>query len=98
MRNRISNYLLPTGPRFQSVSHQRPTLKLGETKSITVDMERFFDFSFSFAEALIDLEDKFCPGDWQTQQDLGLRENVIQNKPDPNADFDCDFEIDARWM
>lgn len=113
MRNRISQPVsqpFPTAdasrvsplPVSRLSLDQRPTLQLGESKSFTVDMERFFDFSFSFAEALVDLEDRFAnPANAATNSQLVSRENAIQSIGDSlpsDHDFDCDFEIDARWM
>ncbi len=60
MRNRIATTIAPTVNR--DLQELRPELTLSNTSNdrpFRVDMERFFDFTFSFAEALVDLEDRF---------------------------------------
>ena len=91
MNNRISEYL--STPSTDTVKlFQRPTLDLNGDRPITVDMERFFDFSFSFAEALMDLEDKYLPQKpaVSMQRELAIIDSVVTDE--------LDFDIDARWM
>ena len=57
MRNRIKHLVSQTGDHTQ-LCH-RPSLTLHADRPIKVDMERFFEFSFSFAEELLDLEEKY---------------------------------------
>ena len=96
MRNRISQYISDTSTTATTLC-QRPTLDLKADRPITVDMERFFEFSFSFAEALMDLEDKYIPERpiVSLQRELALKEAI--EKAD-SFDLDLDLEIDARWM
>ena len=112
MRNRISHPIARQYPQKESKRvatrsglptdlNHRPTLQLGDQKSITVDMERFFEFSFSFAEALVSLEDRFGADIVANQSQVRSREQVIrwnEEKTYRGQDFGCDFEIDARWM
>ena len=83
MQNRMAQYFSSI-PSNTAMLELRPELKLSSpgTRPFRVDMERFFEFSFSFAEALVDLEDRFQPAFGQ----IGISE-----------DFD-DLEVDARWM
>jgi len=58
MQNRIAK--LTATPI--TIEELRPGLTLtnaSQDRPFRVDMERFFDFTFSFAEALVDLEDRF---------------------------------------
>jgi len=94
MRNRIGHLVPQTVLSHAELCH-RPTLTLHADRPITVDMERFFEFSFSFAEELLDLEDKFQP---QTnvvslERELAVREAAAQQN-----ECGFDFDIDARWM
>lgn len=78
---------------------QRPTLRLTNhsgDRPITVDMERFFEFSFSFAEALLDLESKFQQSALAAERKNAERERL--RKPESTLDAELDFDIDARWM
>ena len=93
MRNRIKHLVSQTGDHTQ-LCH-RPSLTLHADRPIKVDMERFFEFSFSFAEELLDLEEKYLS---QTavvslQRELSLKEAAARK-----AEQDLDFDIDARWM
>ena len=81
MRNRIASLPAST-PTIQEL---RPELTLSNHSSdrpFRVDMERFFDFSFGFAEALIDLEDRFTEP----------KDSIF------DFDGAGDLEIDVRWM
>lgn len=93
MRNRIKHLVSQTGDHTQ-LCH-RPSLTLHADRPIKVDMERFFEFSFSFAEELLDLEEKYLS---QTavvslERELSLKEAAARK-----AEQDLDFDIDARWM
>ena len=95
MNNRISQYLFTQSASSLSTTTklcQRPTLTLHADRPITVDMERFFDFSFSFAEALLDIEEAWLPNTpaISLQRDLALKEAMLSEE--------SDFDIDARWM
>lgn len=94
MRNRIG-HLVPQTVLSHSELCRRPTLTLNADRPITVDMERFFEFSFSFAEELVDLEDKFKPRTAVVtlERELAVREAAAQQNQ-----HDLDFDIDARWM
>ncbi len=91
MQNRISQYLRTQTPAATTLCH-RPTLALSCDQPITVDMERFFEFSFSFAEALMDLEDKYLPQKpiVPMQRELSIVDSALQD--------DLELDIDARWM
>ena len=97
MRNRISHLV------NQTLSHaelcHRPTLTLYADQPITVDMERFFEFSFSFAEELLGLEDKFKPQSSvvSLERELAVREAEVLRKAALQRD-EMDFDVDARWM
>lgn len=97
MRNRISHLV------NQALSHaelcRRPTLTLHADRPIKVDMERFFELSFSFAEELLDLEEKYKP---QTalamlERELAVQEAAAQRETAAQHD-ELDFDVDARWM
>jgi len=92
MRNRIK-HLTPQHTLSHAELCHRPTLTLHADRPIKVDMERFFEFSFSFAEELLDLEEKYKP---QTavvslERELAVRKVATQR-------HEHDFDIDARWM
>jgi hypothetical protein len=91
MSNRIDQYLSAQTSVAAKLC-ERPTLALSADRPITVDMERFFDFSFSFAEALLDLEDKYLP---QKSASSMQRELAIQNSL---LEKEFDFDVDVRWM
>jgi hypothetical protein len=57
-------------------------------------MERFFDFSFSFAEALVDLEAMYASDVTETSP----RIDMDLEKRESQLDAELDFDIDARWM
>ncbi len=90
MSNRINQYFSAQLSVATKLC-ERPTLALTADRPITVDMERFFDFSFSFAEALLDLEDKYIPKTpvVSMQRELKLIDAKLE---------EADFDIDARWM
>jgi hypothetical protein len=103
MRNRIfqpAPKTTPVSPVFETevLEHcQRPTLRLTNhttDRPITVDMERFFDFSFSFAEALVDLEAMYASDVTETSP----RIDMDLEKRESQLDAELDFDIDARWM
>lgn len=102
MRNRIGHLVPQALSQSNSQSHShsqlchRPTLTLKADRPITVDMERFFDFSFSFAEELLDLEEKYMPATAVVplQREFGIKEAETLNRQDGEHDLD----IDARWM
>ena len=81
----------------------RPTLTLGRQafdRPFQVDMERFFEFSFSLAEDLLDLEAAYS-----SETALADREIVLSHKPASCAKpakyanaAELDFDIDASWM
>jgi len=91
MNNRLNQYLFAQ-PSIATKLCERPTLALNADRPITVDMERFFDFSFSFAEALLDIEDKYQPQKpvVSMQRELAIRDSLVEEQ--------ADFDIDARWM
>lgn len=103
MRNRIGHLVPQALSVTEALSHaelcHRPTLTLHADRPITVDMERFFEFSFSFAEELLDLEEKFKP---QTsvvslERELAVREAEVMREAASQSD-QYDFDVDARWM
>ena len=72
----------------------QPTLELSLTRfesPIEIDMERFFDFSFSFAEALVDLEDRY-----ESPNKITTMQRFLAT--DSKAQGDELGDIDARWM
>lgn len=89
---------------------QRPTLRLTNhsgDRPITVDMERFFDFSFSFAEALLDLESQFQQSSTDATSSFTAdrmaaermaAERADLRQPESTLDAELDFDIDARWI
>ena len=88
MQNRISQYLSRSSKL--STASYRPQLKLKMDRPILVDMENFFELSFSFAEALLDLEDKY-----ESEPQVVTLDRVLSK-----AAF-CEMgelDIDARWM
>ena len=92
MRNRIKDYISTT-PGYQQLCH-RPVLELKfDQRKFPVDMERFFEFSFSFAEALLDLEELHKPEKPIVSLERELTKLEVS---EPIADFDLD--VDARWM
>ena len=94
MRNRIKHLVTQTAGHTQLC--QRPSLTLHADRPIKVDMERFFEFSFSFAEELLELEDKYLS---QTAVVSLARELSLKEAAAKKAEQqDFDFDIDARWM
>ncbi|QEG23287.1 hypothetical protein [Mariniblastus fucicola] len=92
MRNRIAHLLESKISTAQLC--QRPKLTLTVDRPVKVDMERFFDFSFSFAEALMELEDKHRP-----EQPVVSLERELALKASIGTQHDeRDLDIDARWM
>jgi len=103
MRNRIAHLVPQALSVPEAHSHadlcRRPKLTLHADRPITVDMERFFEFSFSFAEELLDLEEKFTR---QTavvslERELAVREAEVMREAASEWD-EHDFDVDARWM
>ena len=91
MRNRIQ-HLLPA-PRYSGgTESHRPRLTLQIDRPFDVDMERFFDFTFSFAEALLDLEAQF-----DSEPKLTSMDRLLENQPQSIGE-EFDYDIDARWM
>ena len=80
MRNRIG-HLVPQTVLSHSELCRRPTLTLNADRPITVDMERFFDFTFSFAEALLDLEAQF-----QSEPKVTALERLLADTSTAKAD------------
>ena len=93
MRNRIE-HLVPQANSHTQLCH-RPSLTLHADRPIKVDMERFFEFSFSFAEELLNLEEKFMALTpvISLERELNLKQAIAKRE-----ESDFDFEIDARWM
>ena len=92
MRNRIKEHIATSSVTEHLC--RRPVLELTfDHRKYPVDMERFFEFSFSFAEALVDLEEKHQP----TKPVVSFeRELARLENSRPSGEFDLD--IDARWM
>ena len=93
MRNRILSHFQSGTLAEQAapIATASPTLKLKMDREFSVDMERFFDFSFSFAEALVDLEDRH-----ESPNKITTMQRFLAT--DSKAQGDELGDIDARWM
>jgi len=99
MRNRIGHLLTPTNLSEQADLglEPQPQLTLHMERPFNVDMERFFEFTFSFAEALLDLEAKYAMDKKVATLERFLSEQeAAEALGDVGDEFECD--IDARWM
>jgi len=90
MCNRISQYLQAHESQ-RVVTPTRPQLTLHMDRPFKVDMESFFDLSFSFAEVLLDLEEKY-----ESEPRLTTLDRLLA-KPEVDP-MDAELDVDVRWM
>jgi hypothetical protein len=88
MQNRISRHL--SRPSSSSELPYRPQLKLKMDRPFMVDMQNFFELSFSFAEVLLDLEARYE----SEPRVVALERVLVTATPCDESELD----IDARWM
>lgn len=96
MRNRIVDFLQPANLSGQAKSEPQPQLTLRMERPFNVDMERFFEFTFSFAEALLELEAKYA-----TEKKVATLKRFLEQQVEAPAlgdEYECECDIDARWM
>lgn len=88
MQNRIIQHL--SRPSKLPATSYRPQLTLKMDRPFPVDMENFFELSFSFAEALMDLEDKY-----ESEPHVATLDRVLSKTVVGEA---SELDIDVRWM